>query len=58
MIIYRDYADRSDLTSGDSTEDKRRRAIEWLGERWLLHEWNSPRKAKYNDRGLLENIDV
>lgn len=54
-MILRDYADRLDLLGGDTTEHKRLRAIEWLGERWLLHPLNAPRKATYNDRGLLEN---
>lgn len=57
-MILRDYADRSDLMSGDATEHKRRQAIEWLAERWLLHPSHSPRKANYNERGFLENTNV
>lgn len=57
-MILRDYADRSDLKSGDRTDDKRRRAIEWLGERWLLHPSNSPVKGAYDNRGRLEITNV
>lgn len=57
-MILRDFADRSDLRSGDRTKEKRRRAIEWLGERWLLHPANGPQKGAYDNRGRLENTNV
>lgn len=30
------------------SEEKLKAAIEWLGERWLLHPSNAPVKGKYN----------
>jgi hypothetical protein len=57
-VILRDYADRSDLRTGDRTEEKRRQAIAWLGERWLLHPANSPSKGAYDNRGLVEHRNV
>jgi hypothetical protein len=32
-------------------EAKLQAAIQWLGERWLLHPNNAPKKGKYNQWG-------
>lgn len=36
------------------SEEKLKAAIEWLGERWLLHPSNAPVKGKYNQWGKEE----
>lgn len=35
-------------------EEKLKAAIDWLGERWLLHPSNAPVKGKYNQWGKEE----
>ena len=35
-------------------EEKLKAAIDWLGERWLLHPSNAPVKGKYNQWGKKE----
>jgi hypothetical protein len=35
-------------------EEKLKAAIDWLGERWLLHPSNAPVKSKYNQWGKEE----
>jgi hypothetical protein len=32
----------------DTMEQKRQAAIAWLGERWVLHPANAPKKGKYH----------
>jgi len=32
------------LTEAPGLDDKRRAALDWLGEQWLLHPTNSPKK--------------
>jgi hypothetical protein len=39
---------------GRGSEAKLEAAIQWLGERWLLHPNNAPRKSKYNQWGREE----
>lgn len=38
-------------------DSKTRAAISWLGERWLLHPANAPRKGRYNLWGK-EELDL
>jgi hypothetical protein len=33
--------------STETMEQKRQAAIAWLGERWVLHPANAPRKGRY-----------
>lgn len=35
-------------TADNSPEEKRKRAIEALGERWVCHPANAPKRARYN----------
>lgn len=36
-------------------ERQRRKAIAWLGEKWLLHPCHAPRRGQYNNQGMLIN---
>lgn len=35
-------------------DDKRRAALDWLGERWLLHPANSPKNAANRSETTME----
>lgn len=47
----RDFVTPASRLAPPSLDDKRRAAIAWLGERWLLHPSNAPhrRRAPYGE---------
>lgn len=45
---------RPDPLLPEHLEQQRQAIIAWLGERWLLHPVNGPRKGNYNSQGVPE----
>jgi len=41
-------------TEAPDLDDKRRAALDWLGERWLLHPANSPKNAANRSETTME----
>ena len=42
------------MNDEQTLEEKRKAAIEWMGERWVLHPKHSPEKGKYTSTGMRE----